>query len=503
MSTIGGTAAAGIVDEWSRTDAIQVVPRQPLALAWFERLLTGIVIGDALAIIVSLVVASFVRFGATSVGLPDVSFGYVVAAASVGAAWVAALSASKSRARRIIGEGLTEYQRVTNATLIAFGSVAIICYLAQIDFARGYVAVALPLGWALLLLNRLAWRRILVGLRRNGRCLTGAIVVGSWSDVDRTVMELRRSVTAGYRPVAIALIDAPETAPADVRMRLAPFPRVSFSDVVEATRTSRVRALLIAGDLPGGREQIRSIGWALENSNAELILVSRLTDVAGPRIHLRPVAGLPMVHVQLPQYSGFAHTVKRVFDITAASLGLVLLAPLLAVVAASVYLSDRGPVLFRQERVGVGGSTFLMLKFRSMVVDAEARLAELAPQNEGNGLLFKMRSDPRVTRVGSVLRRSSLDELPQLWNVLKGDMSLVGPRPPLPREVDAYEGHETRRLLSKPGITGLWQVSGRSDLSWEESVRLDLYYVENWSFTGDIILIIRTILQMFKRDGAY
>jgi lipopolysaccharide/colanic/teichoic acid biosynthesis glycosyltransferase len=144
-----------------------------------------------------------------------------------------------------------------------------------------------------------------------------------------------------------------------------------------------------------------------------------------------------------------------------------------------------------------------MLKFRSMVVDAEARLSELAPQNEGNGVLFKMRSDPRVTRVGAVLRRSSLDELPQLWNVLKGDMSLVGPRPPLPREVDAYERHETRRLLSKPGITGLWQVSGRSDLSWEESVRLDLYYVENWSFTGDIILIIRTILQMFKRDGAY
>ncbi len=501
MSTISSSAPAGTSEFRTVTGGISAVPRQPLTLAWFPRLVTGIVVGDVFAIVLSLAAASIVRFGTTASWMPAATFGYSIAATFVAIVWLLCLSAVKSRAKRIIGNGLFEYQRVTNATLLAFGIVAIVCYLGQIDFARGYVAITMPAGWALLLANRLAWRRVLLRMRRRGRCLTGAIVVGSARDVGMTVHQLGRNVSAGYRPIAIALTSDPGTTSRDVQKRLHALPRVSPDDVVDATKGSRARALMIAGDLPGGRSRIRELGWALENSRAELILVSRLTDVAGPRIHLRPVAGLPMVHVQLPQYSGLAHGFKRAFDIVATAVGLVVLAPLLAVIALLVHLDDGGPALFRQERVGRGGDTFTMYKFRSMVMDAEARRGELA--NEGNGLLFKVRSDPRVTRIGGVLRRFSLDELPQLWNILRGDMSLVGPRPPLPSEVKAYDGHETRRLISKPGLTGPWQVSGRSDLSWEESVRLDLYYVENWSFTGDLMLVLRTVVQMFKPNGAY
>jgi exopolysaccharide biosynthesis polyprenyl glycosylphosphotransferase len=261
--------------------------------------------------------------------------------------------------------------------------------------------------------------------------------------------------------------------------------------------------VIVAGELPGGRDAIQDLGWRLENSKTELILTSRLTDVAGPRIHMRPVDGLPMLHVDLPQYAGLNHTIKRGIDLALAGFAVLLLSPVLAAVALAVRLDSPGPVLFRQERIGVAGRSFTMFKFRSMVIDAEARLAALAAQNEGSGLLFKMRDDPRITKVGAFIRRYSLDELPQLFNVLNGSMSLIGPRPPLPREVVAYEGRVNRRLLIKPGITGLWQVSGRSNLSWEESVKLDLYYVENWSITTDFMILLKTVRAVLHSDGAY
>ena len=210
-----------------------------------------------------------------------------------------------------------------------------------------------------------------------------------------------------------------------------------------------------------------------------------------------------MVHVDLPQYSGFNHAVKRSFDVALAAVALLLLSPLMAAIAIGVRLSGDGPVLFRQERVGAHGTRFTMLKFRSMVTDAEARLLDLQDRNEGSGVLFKLKDDPRVTPFGRALRRYSLDELPQLWNVLAGSMSLVGPRPPLPNEVERYEEDVNRRLLTKPGITGLWQVSGRSNLSWEESVKIDLYYVENWSITGDLVILLKTVRAVVGSRGAY
>jgi exopolysaccharide biosynthesis polyprenyl glycosylphosphotransferase len=248
---------------------------------------------------------------------------------------------------------------------------------------------------------------------------------------------------------------------------------------------------------------VRRLAWELEGTAAELVLCNRLTDVAGPRITLRPLDGLPLIQVKIPEFEGGVHAFKRAFDIAFAALALVPILLITPVIAIATKLDSPGPVFFRQTRVGRDGRPFAMLKFRTMRVDAEIQLAALLSINEGAGPLFKLRRDPRVTRVGAVLRRFSLDELPQFLNVLRGDMSVVGPRPPLPGEVTGYDGTVFRRLYIKPGITGLWQVSGRSDLSWDESVRLDLRYVENWSLTTDLMIIWRTARVMVAPKGAY
>jgi exopolysaccharide biosynthesis polyprenyl glycosylphosphotransferase len=227
--------------------------------------------------------------------------------------------------------------------------------------------------------------------------------------------------------------------------------------------------------------------------------------VAGDRTTIRPVDGLPMLHVEHPRLKGSTRVVKEVFDRVGALLLLIAATPLLAIIVALVLLTPggRGPAIFRQERVGKNGRPFVLYKFRTMAVDAEAWLADLRQLNESDGQLFKIRDDPRVTPVGRWLRRFSLDEIPQLVNVVKGDMSLVGPRPPLAGEVAGYPADMLRRLVVKPGLTGLWQVSGRADLSWEESIRLDLTYVENWSLAMDLAILARTLTAVVRSSGAY
>ena len=252
-----------------------------------------------------------------------------------------------------------------------------------------------------------------------------------------------------------------------------------------------------------GRELLR-LAWSLEERAVELIVATGLFDVAGPRLSIRPVAGMPMLHVERQVMAGVRRAAKRVVDWLGALVIVVLALPLFVAVAVAIRLDSKGPILFRQERVGARGVTFPMFKFRSMVVDAEARLAELtATADAGNDVLFKMKRDPRITRVGGFLRRFSIDELPQLLNVLRGEMSLIGPRPPLPREVATYESDAVRRLHVRPGLTGLWQVSGRSNLSWDESLRLDLWYVDNWSVVLDLQIIARTVRAVVRGTGAY
>ncbi len=249
---------------------------------------------------------------------------------------------------------------------------------------------------------------------------------------------------------------------------------------------------------------LRRLSWQLEGTRVALVVAPSLTDVAGPRIHIRPVAGLPLLHVEQPEFTGGRRLLKGTVDRVSSTCLLLVIAPLLLAIAIAVRLTSPGPALFRQVRVGHGGEVFTLNKFRTMYVDAEAQLATLAGSNEASdGLMFKMRDDPRITPVGRWLRRFSLDELPQLLNIVKSDMSVVGPRPPLPHEVAHYGDDVRRRLLVKPGLTGLWQVSGRSDLSWDESVRLDLHYVENWSIALDLAILARTVAAVARRDGAY
>jgi exopolysaccharide biosynthesis polyprenyl glycosylphosphotransferase len=279
-----------------------------------------------------------------------------------------------------------------------------------------------------------------------------------------------------------------------------------LGDVHEAAALVRAydaHVVLVAG---GGFENphaMRELAWDLESDDVQVIMAPGVTDVSSERIRVRPVAGLPLLHVDRPRSQDALRWAKRTFDIVGSALLLTLAAPLMLWTAFQIKRHDGGPVLFRQTRVGSDGSYFTCLKFRSMVVDAERVLLELHEQTGHEEGLFKMQQDPRITHPGRWIRRYSLDELPQLINVLRGDMSLVGPRPPLPSEVDRYTLTQSRRLRVRPGLTGLWQVSGRSDLSWDESVRLDLYYVDNWSMIQDIVILARTVGAVLSSRGAY
>lgn len=417
--------------------------------------------------------------------------------------WIAALEVYRTRDETVLGIGADEYKRVLDATVRVFGGVAIAMIVFNIDVVRSYFALALPVGALLLVLNRWQWRAWLNRQRRYGHYLSKVIVVGEQSDVEYVIRQFGKVSGAAYDVVGAALPD-PGHGHLAVADRTVPVLCGIDADSIAATvRRTGANAVVVAGTLPGGTRSIRELGWTLECTHAGLVLASNLTNVAGPRIHWRPVEGLPLMHVERPQFTGGKHTLKRAVDIVAAILALIVLAPLMVVIAVIIRRDSEGPAFFRQQRVGRDGQLFTMYKFRSMVTTAEQELAHLVPLNEGAGPLFKMKDDPRVTRCGRWLRKYSLDELPQFLNVLRGEMSLVGPRPPLPGEVEGYESDARRRLLIKPGITGLWQVNGRSNLDWDESVRLDLYYVENWSLTGDIMILWRTAKVVLNPVGAY
>lgn len=429
---------------------------------------------------------------------------YLVISVLVLLAWVIALEVYHTRDETVLGIGSDEYKRVLNATLWAFGGVAIVMIVLDVEIVRSYFALTLPAGIVVLLLNRWQWRNWLNRQRYYGHYLSKVIVVGEQADVEYVVRQFGKVSGAAYEVIGAALPQRRAGTELEVSDRKIPvLCGIDAEEVADVVKQTGANSVVVAGTLPGGTRSIRELGWTLECTHAGLVLASSLTNVAGPRIHWRPVEGLPLMHVELPQFSGGKHTLKRVVDIAVSATALLVLAPLLGLIALIIRRDSVGPVFFRQERVGRDCQRFHMLKFRSMVADAEQVRAALADRNEGAGPLFKIKDDPRVTRCGRWLRKYSLDELPQLWNVLRGDMSLVGPRPPLPSEVECYQTHARRRLLVKPGITGLWQVNGRSNLDWDESVRLDLYYVENWSLTGDIMILWRTAKVVMHPVGAY
>lgn len=413
--------------------------------------------------------------------------------------WLIMLWANGAYDRRHLGLGTEEPKRVGRAAVAMVASVSFIAFATKTDLSRLSVATALLVSAILILIGRMLARRVLHTRRRSGAATHRMLLVGTLPEALEICTAVARAPAAGLVPVGIYLTEGYSA----VRGMLTPVPVYpARNDIVTLIRELGADTIAVCGSVSAEPGELRRLAWQLEGTGVDLVVAPQLTDIAGPRVHIRPIEGLPLLHVEEPTLSGAAWLGKNVMDRVAAALGLLLLSPLFLIVAIAIRLSDPGPVFFRQLRVGHEGRVFRVWKFRTMYTDAEERRAALLDQNESDGHLFKIRNDPRIFPLGRFLRASSIDELPQLINVLRGEMSLVGPRP-LPAEDGDYLGDVRRRLLVRPGITGLWQVSGRSDLSWDEAVRLDLYYVDNWSFAYDLHILWRTIGVVLARRGAY
>ena len=409
--------------------------------------------------------------------------------------WMVSLVASGAYQFRIFGDGPDEFRVVARATVIAALAIGMSCYLAHYSLSRGYVLLTFFAGGPLLLLERYILRKWLHLSRRHGRLCHRVLVVGEAEGIVEITAILERQTYVGYRVVGACVAGPDEVVGLGAPVFTGLDKVLSVADEVSADTVLVARGVAAA--------EVRRVAWELEYAPIDLVVVPSITDVTSPRIQMRPVAGLPLLHLERPTTRAAGGWPKRLFDVLGSAAILLLASPFLLLVALAIKLDDRGPVLFKQERIGVGGQRFRMLKFRSMHVDAEARLEGVRHLNESDGVLFKVKQDPRVTGLGRFMRKYSLDELPQLFNVLAGSMSMVGPRPPLPTEVALYEPDAHRRLAVRPGITGLWQVSGRSDLTWEDAVRLDLFYVDNWSLMTDLVIMFKTFKAVLAGSGAY
>ncbi|WP_410787973.1 sugar transferase [Kribbella sp. C-35] len=470
--------------------AIVPLPSRSTEPRWVGVYRWAAVGGDLLAAMLGVSIALLTRFGY------HVGSSYLVVSSVLPLAWVAAVALSKGYDSRFYGAGPDEFRSLLRAGVGLTAAVAMTSYVTKAEIARGFVVLAIPVMVVAALLLRYALRKDLHRHRVRGRCMHRVLVVGRSGPAATLCEHLESRPTDGFRVVATC------RPRGDSNGSMHP-EELDEPDILAAADRHAVEVVAIATDPELAGQSLRRLSWALEQRGIELIVSPGIIEVAGPRISVRPVAGLSLLHLERPSVSGGPHLMKAVFDRVVA-LGIVaVLSPVLIGLALAVKLSSSGPVLFRQQRVGRAGAEFTMLKFRSMYVDAEQRLSDLFALSDGNGVIFKMRNDPRMTPLGRWIRRFSLDELPQLFNVLRGDMSLVGPRPPLAEEVALYAADDSRRMLVKPGMTGLWQVSGRSDLSWDESVRLDLRYVDNWSMTLDLLILWKTVRAVFYGAGAY
>ena len=436
--------------------------------------------------------AAQLRFGS------NVTPMYLALSLALPVLWVAALWLAGAYDVRFIGTGSDEFRKVLNAGIGLTAAVAIFSYAINLELSRAYVVIGLPSLTVFDMLVRFALRKRLVRQRMHGKCMHSVVAVGHELAVADLVTELGRDGYHGLNVVGACVVQPGELD------ELAGVPVYGgLDDITAAVKAFGADTVAVTACPEMNGVRLRGLAWELEKTGTDLCVSPALLDVAGPRTTIRPTAGLTLLHVDHPQLTGIRLVIKDLFDRCAAAAALVMLAPVMALLVIAIRLHDGGPALFTQVRIGKDGREFLIYKFRTMVVDAEKQQAELLTINDSDGVLFKLRKDPRVTAVGAYLRRWSMDELPQLFNVFLGDMSLVGPRPAVPDEVAKYAEHVRRRLVVKPGLTGLWQVNGRSDLSWDESVRLDLRYAENWSFALDLQILWKTISALVKGAGAY
>jgi exopolysaccharide biosynthesis polyprenyl glycosylphosphotransferase len=464
---------------------------------WESRYTAAVVLSDVLSISIAVFVGHLLGLGRWVPQFGDVAPGVGVLA---GALMLCGLLVCRAWDPRILGQGAEEFSRLIRAVVTSAVTLGLLGLAFQALAARPWVFGLMPMAGALAVLGRILLRHRLHSLRRQGRCVLPVLAVGTIESMVDLIDRTRRDTGRGW---VVTGVCTPTGRGPDDADSVLDVPVVGDLDSIGDVVAGAQHRIVAVCPTPGwGPRRLHHLAWNLEEAAAELVVDPGLMEVAGPRLHVEPVDGLPLLRLTRPAFTGVAWIAKMVVDKLGAAALLLITAPLLVAIAVLVKL-DGGPVLFRQARVGRHGNEFAMLKFRSMVVDAERQLTALREQNEGAGPLFKIRNDPRVTKVGAVLRRYSLDELPQLFNVLAGTMSLVGPRPPLPSEAAAYGLDARRRLLVRPGLTGLWQVSGRSDLSWEQSVRLDLRYVENWNLALDAVILWKTLGAVLGSRGAY
>jgi exopolysaccharide biosynthesis polyprenyl glycosylphosphotransferase len=425
--------------------------------------------------------------------------------------WPAAIALCRGYRRNRIGIGFDEPGAVMRAGMVVVVAVALPAGLMAVPTGSldptgalklyallKLVATGTPFAVLLSLLVRFFARRFLHLVQRRGRSLRHVLVVGSFGAAQQLSERIQREPDAGMKVIGLCLPSAELPRPVVDGIPVLG----SLRQVSEVVRAMGCDAVAVTSDDATRYNYLRELAWSLEGAGVELLVDPGLVEVAGPRMHIRPLMGFPLLHVEEPHFTGWRQAIKRLSDLVLTSFGLLIISPLLVVISAVVKLQDGGPVVFRQARIGRDGKPFTMLKFRSMVVDADDRKLELMQHNEGKGGLFKLSDDPRVTRFGRFLRSFSLDELPQLFNVLNGSMSLVGPRPHLASELAQMPSEASRRSLVTPGLTGLWQVSGRSDLEGNDAIRLDLRYVENWSLTLDLQILWKTIAAVLAKRGA-
>ena len=413
--------------------------------------------------------------------------------------WLTSIAVLGGYREEVFGAGADEYKRVLRASLFASGFSTVVFYLAKFDLSRSFFLLTYGLGLPLLLIGRFLLRRLLYAARRRGLLTRTVLVAGTGSHIDDIARVLSRDSFLGYRVLGAL---TPDGDPADETASGVPV----LGTASEAPRIADevgADVLCFAGGSVGSAAMMREMFWTLERQQVSVIIAPSVTDVSSERVAIRPIGGLPLIHVDPPTWSDASRWGKRLFDVLGSLAIMVLLAPVLAFVAVRVALHDRGPVLFGQTRIGRHGEPFECLKFRTMLVAAESMIESLQAEQNASALLFKDKDDPRITGPGRWMRRFSFDELPQLFNVLRGDMSLVGPRPQVAAEVELYDHAMSRRLHVRPGMTGLWQISGRSDLTAEEAMRLDLYYVDNWSMMQDLSILAYTAGAVISSRGAY
>ncbi|MEV6765621.1 sugar transferase [Streptomyces sp. NPDC051105] len=467
------------------------------AIEWEQRYRRTVIISDTVA--TAFVVAGIGEFfGARDAANWHEKWGILAFGTEL--LVLAALAVGRSWAPAVLGQGAEEFRRLGRSLFAATVIVALAGIALTSRNIKLWIFVAIPAIGLVTMTARYLLRLCLHKRRKEGRCLRPVLAAGSPATVSDLITRTRKFPHIGWRVEAVCTsdgrgIDGDELDGVPVVGQLA--------DVAKHVRHDGYRVVAVTPDPHWTPERLQRLAWNLEGSDAEMVVAPVLMEVAGPRLHVDAVLGIPLLRVSLPTFTGGRRAIKGVVDRVGAAVLLMLFGPLMVCVALLVLLDSRGGAFYRQRRVGKDGREFTILKFRTMVVGADRARAELADRNEGAGLLFKLRRDPRVTRVGAVLRRYSIDELPQLFNVLTGAMSLVGPRPPLPEECAAYDPDIRRRLLVKPGLTGLWQISGRSDLPWEEAVRLDLRYVEDWSLALDTVILWKTMRAVLHGQGAY